>query len=852
MALTQTQVSRLYVCLFGRASEGEGNEFWQTAPASTGMAAAARAMLGTEAAASYFGDSLESSRSFIEHIYLNTLGKTYAEDTTGVEFWAGELDRGRARGDVVAALISAAVDPATAGNAQDRFNNRVAVSDYAADHISGFTDFPTFTGFIDTVTHDAATVTAAKSEILEQADADGPSYAVVLTRGMDAVAGTTGDDLIVGRYDTYSLNDTIQGGDGDDTLSLMLFGRESDGVVVAGVEHILIRNAWAGNDIDASLWSGVGLLTLADGAGAVSVSGLREAAGLKLDNNNRDVTLAYADDVLAGTSVAQILYLEDSTAGVAVNTGGSDRITYLAITADGTNTLTLAENDIETISITGAGDLTLLSARDPGTTLVRVATVLGSEARGNLTLDLSTVDPALTAAAVVRADTGSGNDVITVSAFDNQVAAGAGNDRVIIGSGLDIGDLLDGGVGTDVLVMTSADVVATALDTALLANLTGFEAIGVSDAFSASDPVDISAYGVNTVVIEDGLSGNVTLTGFTDGATVEIRTDAAETDVLSVVIPGATDAGSGSDVLNILLNADLEASDDIRETAVDVPGINTLQVTTADLTADGESLADGTLPDGSDGYALVLTNDSNLSSIVVGGAHAFSYASTVEARLETVIAQGMTGNMILDFKTAYGGTQGVTVTTGEGADTVTGSVYADVIACAGGDDTVHVTTGGDLVLGGGGADTFVVDTAGISTDTSYTRIGDFSAVADTAAADRITNVSSTVTADAAAVDVASAEASGGGGMTITADAVSGMISLAGADAARIDTVAEWLAVVSLVCESGRTCGFEFSGNTYVAEAGGSGGLDSLVELTGVTGVSAVGNTPGDNIIFLSA
>jgi hypothetical protein len=29
MALTKTQVSQLYVSIFGRASEGEGNTFWQ-------------------------------------------------------------------------------------------------------------------------------------------------------------------------------------------------------------------------------------------------------------------------------------------------------------------------------------------------------------------------------------------------------------------------------------------------------------------------------------------------------------------------------------------------------------------------------------------------------------------------------------------------------------------------------------------------------------------------------------------------------------------------------------------------------------------------------------------------------
>ena len=140
--LARTQVSQLYVALFGRASEGSGNAFWQSQP---DMATAADTMLGTRAATDYFGTSLDSNRAFIEHIYLNTLNKTAEDDAGGITYWTTMLDQGLTRGDVVASLLSVIShyapgglyhDPNDAATvaAYNQFTNRVIVSDYMAEH----------------------------------------------------------------------------------------------------------------------------------------------------------------------------------------------------------------------------------------------------------------------------------------------------------------------------------------------------------------------------------------------------------------------------------------------------------------------------------------------------------------------------------------------------------------------------------------------------------------------------------------------------------------------------------------------------------------------------------------------
>ena len=167
--LTQTQISQLYVSIFGRASEGEGNAYWQSEQSD--MTVAANTMLNTEPAEAYFGDTLNLNQMFIEFIYKNTLGKDYAEDPTGVDYWVSELAGGKSKGQVVATLINAAIDPQYAGlAAQDQFLNKVTVSNYTADTIAtvpDVNDLTAFVSFISGVTDDPETVVDAKAAVDE-------------------------------------------------------------------------------------------------------------------------------------------------------------------------------------------------------------------------------------------------------------------------------------------------------------------------------------------------------------------------------------------------------------------------------------------------------------------------------------------------------------------------------------------------------------------------------------------------------------------------------------------------------------------------------------------------------------
>ena len=169
--LTQTQVSQLYVSIFGRASEGEGNAYWMAT--SDAMASAASRMLGSPAAIEYFGSSLDTDQAFVEHIYNNTLGKTVVQDPDGIAYWVGRLTAGDTRGSFVVAMTYALANGDFTGNteaiaAQNRFNNRVAISNYTANTIATCPDVNDLSAFVDLisgVTDNSATLEAAKAVV---------------------------------------------------------------------------------------------------------------------------------------------------------------------------------------------------------------------------------------------------------------------------------------------------------------------------------------------------------------------------------------------------------------------------------------------------------------------------------------------------------------------------------------------------------------------------------------------------------------------------------------------------------------------------------------------------------------
>jgi len=211
--LTMTEVSQLYVAIFNLASTGQANTYWRES--GLDMNSTANAMLDTDFYNSFFGASLNSDQAFIEHIYLNTLNKSFEDDPDGIAFWVRQLEGGASRGEVVAGLVQAIEsfgpvgynydpDDAETVAAYNQFFNRVAVSNYMAENVDNPpANYAHSTAFDKDliVTDDAATVTQAKRliDIMSGAVKCGAYIAPGVWKEFDcynlaAIGKTTNDD----------------------------------------------------------------------------------------------------------------------------------------------------------------------------------------------------------------------------------------------------------------------------------------------------------------------------------------------------------------------------------------------------------------------------------------------------------------------------------------------------------------------------------------------------------------------------------------------------------------------------------------------------------------------------------
>lgn len=156
--LDQTDVSKLYVGIFGRASEGSGSKGWITFSSvnKADMAKVADTMLDTDAARAYFGNTLDNNFEMIKFFYENVFNKTYSDiskgmelDKEGIDAWVNELNNGKSKGKVITEILKTASLPALSHlDAAKLFNNKVVLSNKIANNIEN-ADVNDLTQFIN-------------------------------------------------------------------------------------------------------------------------------------------------------------------------------------------------------------------------------------------------------------------------------------------------------------------------------------------------------------------------------------------------------------------------------------------------------------------------------------------------------------------------------------------------------------------------------------------------------------------------------------------------------------------------------------------------------------------------------
>ena len=570
------------------------------------------------------------------------------------------------------------------------------------------------------------------------------AQSIALTIAADTVTGGSGADAISGaRVDgivTLNASDVVDGGAGVDTLT----ARTVEGLAtssISNVENVVFTETGACGDTivfstaAATYISGVTSITNLASTNNLTFGRVTETADLTVNNSATTTTLQFADSVLTGTADSITVNLNAATAAVTVGT------------------VTDADGDYETLVINASGaasdlvaggglggdattvDVNASVAVDLGTTasFAALTSFDASDSTAGVTAVFANKAAAGTTAVSITGGAGADNfDISALTAANHGAVTldmGAGNDTLVLDDKGAVDFALSGGAGTgDKVSISVVSAVATH------GTISGFEELITTDviANAATTTLDMANF-VNSDFTKvtmsntfaDATTGAVTdvfaITNAKDGlATLSLNaldlTDASVTfarqtdgtaNALTIVSSVASAAGS------IAANDEETLTFDSSAGAMDYTAVSATDMTTLVVKGD-EQMDLGTLT----GTILASVDATGLEDS--DGAN----ADFIFDMSSSTVNMTVTGNA----SSTHGGD--MQITTGSGADTITGTKQVDTIDAGAGADNVSggagadVITGGtgdDTLTGGAGADVFNYDAAfGDDTITDFT------------------------------------------------------------------------------------------------------------------------------------
>ena len=644
----RTQVSQLYVSLFGRAPDGEGLGYWvgQLAAGKT-MAQVAQDMFNVDAARAYY-PSWQTNDEIVAAFYVNVLGRT--ADAEGQAYWVGQMNAaGATKGSVITSLISAVVNytgtDAAALKSKALFANKVEVAQYYGEKsgtVAGAT------AVLAGVTDAVATVTAGKSV------ADGGSNAgqtFMLTANADIESGTSGNDTFSGTAGTVD-GDVLAGGAGTDTLNLTVTIADDDGVAFTAtdIETISIRST-GGTAADAALidiemGDATGVETLEfrrinDDIQIANLQSLDTTIVMTSNATTADVVVGFETSVVSGTADTANVTIDSTTGGADLTINGVETI---AVTVSGEdNDLNVDGDDLETVTVTGAGDLNM-------DVDASVTTFDASSSTGGVRVNF-------TAAADVAATGGSGNDTFSIGAL------------------LTADDVIDGGDGTDTLILDNAGAALAAIPaSAQITNVETLRLEATDDSAVDAFTLNASRVAFDTITIDvSDENDTYAITNYTDETINIVESANNAIDLLDVSFADAT--GTADSLTVNVTNNDTTTALTVDDIASTGGGIETLRLV-LNQGADIDDASD------------ILVDDVSIAAdtLEIAGAADATLGTTVNLTIAEIDASESTGDLTLELGAATHD-----VTSGSGDDTIdfNGNLTStDSVDGGAGDDTL--------------------------------------------------------------------------------------------------------------------------------------------------------------------
>jgi hypothetical protein len=620
----------------------------------------------------------------------------------------------------------------------------------------------------------------------------------------------------------------------------------------------------AENDVTITTVNGGGNDITLDGTIDVLVSGNVEITG-------DDITIQGAGDIDVEKGNVTIIAANNATIDDPIDTASGT----ITITAGGTLDLSAAGGAITAtndIKITSTGDMTF---DGDITTSLGDLYITGNEVdsanagddltatAGSVTLNMSN-DSRVQTSTIQDVTAGAGDVTIENGQWNIQDITAS---RDVIIEGDVIATIANVTAGSLVITSNNDVTISTETNTGFVVS-TGSNDIdlGTVRFDAANDTISITTgSGNDTMVLDDDTSGGSSVV-----SVFEVNTGGGDDDVT------ITDDGvAAASIINLGAGDDTVAHNEDTDAVTVIMGAG-------DDSATVDADFKGSIDFGADTDTLTLTAADHSSGGVWTNVEVISLAGAVtlsEAQLDndsTFALQGTSGEITVasaasvdlsNVTFAFGWSDGFTITAANTGGVITGSSADDtlngddgandVLSGGAGADSIKGLEGADTLTGGTGADIFLF-TDNDSSGTEVDAITDFAISADKldfedAGTEHVAN-------DTTAIDVSAADADSG---TVTATVVDGVITLAGADAANIDTLAEWLAVAELVVEDAEAgngddvvlIAFEFGGSTYVAEfsfedTGDTAELFNVVKLTGITGITALDTSAAANTVVI--
>ena len=533
---------------------------------------------------------------------------------------------------------------------------------------------------------------------------------LALTTNTDSLVGGDNADTFSGLLQgagatgtTAQPADTITGGAGTDTLNISVAGDSGtaaftlSALSTEGVERVFVSNFETdanegGNQNDETIVAtGLmnGLTTVGVSAsgidGATTFNGMANFVDAEMRNGSENLTLTYnGTQVVTGTADTQALAVSNMSAGTFTANG----IETLAITADTTkSTLTAVASDaLKTVTI-------------GGDQAIKINTAIDFAANG------SKASPG----AVIDASANSGGVTITTTASEVlEITGGSGNDVITAGS-LTANDTIDGGAGTDTLIMTAAALTTQLSD---VSNVETFEfaastaatnmdvsklSSGVTSVeMDVSDGTNNTTVQANTItnlgsqsVILKHSAADASAAGDADGVTHTI-TGATDTtdDTINVTVEAidTTANQKGIDILNVgnYETVNLTSSKSTSVTANEVATLTATSAKTINLSGDG----DLTVSVG--GGALTTLNASAMTGALTGTLSADKVAVSLGSKSSTVnFGTSLDNN---DSVTGGSGTADTVTATMTGKTATTGALTIGAV------ENINLTTSGNNTL----------------------------------------------------------------------------------------------------------------------------------------------------------